>query len=87
MEGRHLCMEMRGAESSNSPTVTSSMLGSFRRDARTRDEFLDRHVFYDGKYISTELLTARLEDYSRPRPMTPDERTEFLTTYFKDSGW
>ncbi len=40
MEGRHLCMEMRGAESSNSPTVTSSMLGSFRRDARTREEFL-----------------------------------------------
>lgn len=40
MEGRHLCMEMRGAESSNSPTVTSAMLGSFRRDARTRDEFL-----------------------------------------------
>jgi GTP cyclohydrolase IA len=40
MEGRHLCMEMRGAESPNSPTVTSAMLGSFRKDARTRDEFL-----------------------------------------------
>jgi GTP cyclohydrolase IA len=40
MEGRHLCMEMRGAESANSPSVTSAMLGSFRRDARTRDEFL-----------------------------------------------
>jgi GTP cyclohydrolase IA len=40
IEGRHLCMEMRGAESANSPSVTSAMLGSFRRDARTRDEFL-----------------------------------------------
>ncbi|MGQ0645820.1 MAG: GTP cyclohydrolase I FolE [Elusimicrobiota bacterium] len=40
MEGRHLCMEMRGAESANSPSVTSAMLGSFRKDARTRDEFL-----------------------------------------------
>ncbi|HOW27293.1 MAG TPA: GTP cyclohydrolase I FolE [Elusimicrobiota bacterium] len=40
MEARHLCMEMRGAQSQNSPTVTSAMLGCFRKDARTRDEFL-----------------------------------------------
>lgn len=40
MEARHLCMEMRGAESANSPTVTSAMLGIFHRDARTREEFL-----------------------------------------------
>jgi len=52
-----------------------------------RYEFLDRHVFYDGRYISTELLTAMLEDYARPRPMTPDERAAFLTAYFGYSGW
>ena len=40
MEARHMCMEMRGAESLNSPTITSSMLGLFRTDGRTRDEFL-----------------------------------------------
>lgn len=40
MEARHLCMEMRGAESLTSPTVTSTLLGAFRRDARTREEFL-----------------------------------------------
>lgn len=40
MEARHLCMEMRGAMSKNSPTVTSAMLGIFRADARTREEFL-----------------------------------------------
>jgi GTP cyclohydrolase I len=40
MEARHLCMEMRGAQSKNSPTVTSAMLGAFRKDPRTRDEFL-----------------------------------------------
>lgn len=40
LEARHLCMEMRGARSANSPTVTSAMLGAFRKDARTRDEFL-----------------------------------------------
>ncbi|HEX8992627.1 MAG TPA: CapA family protein [Anaerolineales bacterium] len=52
-----------------------------------RYEFLDRHVFYDNRYISTELLTAMLEDYARPRPMTPDERATFLTDYFGYSGW
>ncbi len=40
IEARHLCMEMRGARSLNSPTVTSAMLGGFRSDARTRKEFL-----------------------------------------------
>lgn len=52
-----------------------------------RYEFLDRHVIYDGRYISTELLTAMLEDYARPRPMTPDERAAFLSAYFGYSGW
>lgn len=40
MKARHLCMEMRGAQSKNSPTVTSAMLGVFRSDPRTREEFL-----------------------------------------------
>ncbi len=53
----------------------------------TRREFIDRHVFYDGRHISTELLTAMLEDYSRPRPMTPEERTALLTDIFKAAGW
>ena len=41
LEARHLCMEMRGAESHLSPTTTSCMLGTFQKDARTRKEFLD----------------------------------------------
>ena len=53
----------------------------------TRREFLDRHVFYDGRYLGMELLTAMLEDYSRPRPMTEAERTAFLSEYFNLSGW
>jgi poly-gamma-glutamate synthesis protein (capsule biosynthesis protein) len=52
-----------------------------------RYEFLDRHVVYDGHYISTELLTAMLEDYARPRPMTADERAAILQAYFAYSGW
>jgi len=52
-----------------------------------RREFLDRYVIYDGKFISAELITALLEDYSRPRLMTEGERFKFLTEYFYYSGW
>ncbi len=40
LKARHLCMEMRGVRSQDSPTVTSAMLGVFRKDSRTREEFL-----------------------------------------------
>lgn len=53
----------------------------------TRQEFLDRHVIYAGRYISTELKTALLEDYARPRPMTVEERQDFLEYIFDASGW
>ncbi|MGA2110769.1 MAG: CapA family protein [Anaerolineales bacterium] len=53
----------------------------------TRWEFIDRHVFYDGRYLGTELLTAMLEDYARPRPMTPPERAALLSQAFAASGW
>jgi len=41
LEASHLCMMMRGVEKQNSRAVTSCMRGRFRRDARTRQEFLD----------------------------------------------
>jgi GTP cyclohydrolase I len=41
IEAQHLCMMMRGVEKQNSRAVTSSLLGTFRSDARTRAEFLD----------------------------------------------
>ena len=40
MEARHLCMTMRGVEKLNSVATTSSMLGTFRKDVKTRSEFL-----------------------------------------------
>ena len=40
IEAVHLCMMMRGVEKQNSRTITSSMRGHFRDDAKTRDEFL-----------------------------------------------
>jgi GTP cyclohydrolase IA len=41
VEARHLCMEMRGVETPGGRMITSCMLGTFRRDPRTRSEFLD----------------------------------------------
>jgi GTP cyclohydrolase I len=39
-EAQHLCMMMRGVEKQHSATVTSAMLGAFREQKETRDEFL-----------------------------------------------
>jgi len=52
-----------------------------------RQEFADRHILYKGRYISTELLTFMLEDYSQPRPMTAQERQALLKAVFRASGW
>jgi hypothetical protein len=52
-----------------------------------RPQFIDRHVFYDGRYINTELITTMLEDSARPRLMTPAEREAFLQRIFEASGW
>jgi len=40
IEARHLCMMMRGVEKQHSAAVTSSMLGAFRNEENTRQEFL-----------------------------------------------
>jgi GTP cyclohydrolase I len=40
VEGFHLCMAMRGVAKQDAWIVTSAMKGSFKRDARTRSEFL-----------------------------------------------
>jgi GTP cyclohydrolase I len=40
MEARHMCMMMRGVAKQSSEMKTSVMLGSFRDDKKTRDEFL-----------------------------------------------
>jgi GTP cyclohydrolase IA len=39
-EARHFCMMMRGVEKQHSGAMTSAMLGSFRNQKKTRDEFL-----------------------------------------------
>ncbi len=44
----------------------------------TRQEFVNRLVFYDGRLVSIHQHTALLEEYGRPRPMTAEERRDFL---------
>ncbi len=52
-----------------------------------RKEFIDRYVFHEGRLVSVELLTAYLEDWARPRPMSAEERASFLEGIFQASGW
>ena len=40
IEAQHMCMMMRGVEKQNSVMKTSAMLGTFRKEQKTRDEFL-----------------------------------------------
>ena len=41
LEAQHFCMMMRGVQKQNSSTISSMMLGTFREDPRTREEFLN----------------------------------------------
>ncbi len=52
-----------------------------------RQGLLDRHIFYDGRYIGLELLPIQFVDYARSRPMTENERTSLLETLFAANGW
>jgi GTP cyclohydrolase IA len=40
LEAEHLCMRMRGVEKQNSSVTTSAMLGVFRSEQKTREEFM-----------------------------------------------
>ena len=53
----------------------------------TATAFIDRHIFYNGKHISTELLTIQFVDYARARTMTTSERETLLRKVFQASGW
>ena len=48
IDARHMCMEMRGVQKINSSTVTSALRGLFKKDKKTKDEFLSivKNSFY-----------------------------------------
>ena len=41
MEGRHMCMQMRGVQKQNSVTTTSAFTGVFMNETKTREEFIN----------------------------------------------
>jgi poly-gamma-glutamate synthesis protein (capsule biosynthesis protein) len=47
-----------------------------------RQTFVDRHVFYDNRYLGVDLRTAFIVDDSQPVPMTPEERRDLLNQLF-----
>lgn len=51
----------------------------------TYDGFIQKHFFYQGRHISTQLLTITLEETAKPRLMTPEERQKFLNDIFEAS--
>jgi poly-gamma-glutamate synthesis protein (capsule biosynthesis protein) len=51
----------------------------------TRQGFVTRYIFYDGRLLSVDLRPTLLEEYGRPRPMDPVERREFLEMIFSYS--
>jgi poly-gamma-glutamate synthesis protein (capsule biosynthesis protein) len=68
------------------PGMISYGLGNFFFDQmwswETRTQLYARHAIYDGRLISTEILTGVLEGYAQPRWATPEERTEILAQIF-----
>eukprot|EP00055_Hartaetosiga_balthica_P001841 m.2014 g.2014 ORF g.2014 m.2014 type:complete len:205 (-) comp1698_c0_seq1:360-974(-) len=40
VEAKHMCMMMRGVQKTSTSTTTSTMVGTFRIDGRTREEFM-----------------------------------------------
>ena len=53
----------------------------------TRQTFIDTYVVYDNRLLGVELWTGLIENWARPRVMTPEERADLLQTIFQASGW
>jgi poly-gamma-glutamate synthesis protein (capsule biosynthesis protein) len=78
--------EPYGAFDPGGPGMISYGLGNLFFDQmwswETRTELMARHTIYEGRVLSTEILTAVLEEYAQPRWATPDERAEILQRIF-----
>lgn len=52
----------------------------------TSEATIDRHIFYDGKHLNTQLLTIKFTNLALNRFMTPEERAQLLERIFSESG-
>ena len=59
----------------------------YNESEETRQAFIDRHVFYNGKHISSELLTIEFTDYAHSQPMSLESRQSLLDIVFDASLW
>jgi Bacterial capsule synthesis protein PGA_cap len=79
-------MEPYGAVDAGGPGIIVYGLGNLFFDQmwswETRTELYARHTIYEGRVLSTEILTGVLEDYAQPRWATPKERAEILNRIF-----
>ena len=53
----------------------------------TRETFVDTYVIHDGKLLSVVLWTGLIENYARPRQMSPSERAATLGRVFSGSRY
>ena len=56
-------------------------------DQATREGMIVKHTIYEGRHISTQVLTTLLYDYGQPRWTTPAQRDSILTRVFANSYW
>lgn len=53
----------------------------------TRQAFVATYLVENGRLLHVDLWTGLIENYAKPRLMTPQERAEALTAVFQASGW
>jgi poly-gamma-glutamate synthesis protein (capsule biosynthesis protein) len=79
-------IEPYGVDDSSGPGIIIYGLGNLFFDQmwswETRTGLIARHTIYQGRLVSTEILTTVLEDYAQPRWATPEERAEILRRIF-----
>ena len=59
----------------------------FQESNAQQQAFIDEHIFYDGRYISTELITIQFIDNARSRFSIEEERVVLLEKVFAVSKW
>jgi len=61
---------------------TGNLFFGDQEGAGTHQTFVDRHVFYNGRYLGADLRAAYIENESQPVPMTPVAKAALLKTLF-----